>query len=103
LQLSLGAMNQPGLAMLFDGRNAWDVVRNLLGEDTPDLAAAITLAQTGMRLISWMAGNLQGLTGGDTAGLTAAVARDPAIAGYAQQWLEAAGVPLQPTGRGMLH
>ncbi len=103
LQLSLAAMNHPGLAMLFDGRNAWDVVRNLLGTDTPDLASAIALAQTGMRLISWMAANLPGLTGGDTSGLTEAIAREPAVAGWAQQWLEAAGVPAQPANRGMLH
>ena len=96
LQLSLAAMNHPGLAMLFDGRNAWDVVRNLLGADTPDLASAITLAQTGMRLISWMAANLAGLQSGDSVALTEALARDAGVAGWAAQWLEASGVQPQP-------
>lgn len=96
LQLSLTALNHPGLTQLFQGRTAWDVVRNLLGPDTPDLAQAITLAQTGMRLFSWMAANLPGLQGSDPTGLTEALARDAAVAGWAAGWLEAAGVPAQP-------
>jgi hypothetical protein len=95
LQLSLAALNHPGLTRLFEGRTAWDVVRNLLGADTPDLARAITLAQTGMRLFSWMAANLTGLQGNDSASVTAALAREAAVAEWATQWLEASGVQIQ--------
>lgn len=102
LQLSLTALNHPGLAQLFGGRNAWDVVRNLLGSDAPDLAGSITLAQTGMRLFSWMAANLVSLQGEDTPDLLAALRDNGAVTGWAEQWLSAAGVP-QPAHGALIH
>ncbi|MCL6285097.1 hypothetical protein M3P21_16325 [Ruegeria sp. 2012CJ41-6] len=99
LRVALNALNHRGLATLFRGANAWDVVRNVLGPDTPDLAGHITRAQTGLRLIGWMADHLPSLRSADSRAISAAISSEPQAAGWAELWLTAAGIDLasQPT------
>lgn len=92
LRLSIAALHHPGMARLFMGHTAWDVVRGVLGPDTPDLAARITRAQTGLRLMTWLARHLPALQGADAQAIIDAVAAEPGLAGWAEFWLEASGV-----------
>lgn len=92
LNLSITALNHPGLTRLFMGHSAWDVVRNVLAEDTPDLQAEVTQAQTGLRLLSWLAQTLNHVQSTNTQGLIAAIQAEPSLIGWAELWLDAAGV-----------
>lgn len=92
LRLSITALNHPGMAALFMGRSAWDVVRGVLGPDTPDLGARITRAQTGLRLMTWLARNLRVLQGTDAQGIIDAVMAEPGLAGWAEFWLDASNI-----------
>ncbi|MFV0385042.1 hypothetical protein [Paracoccus sp. (in: a-proteobacteria)] len=92
LRLALAALNHRGLATLFQGQNAWDVVRAVLGADTPDLAGMINRAQTGLRILGWMADHIEALNGADTNRIGAAIAGEPQLAGWAELWLGAAGI-----------
>ncbi|MCB1369843.1 MAG: hypothetical protein KDJ78_03440 [Rhodobacteraceae bacterium] len=100
LTLSVEALNHPGLASLFMGRTAWDVVRGVLGTDTPDLAAHVTRAQTGLRLVTWLARHLAAVQAADAQGIIDAIAGEAGLRGWAEMWLDAAGVApaAQPGG-----
>lgn len=104
LQLSIDALNHAGLASLFMGRTAWDVVRGVLGPDTPDLQAHVNRGQTGLRLMSWLSSNLSALRDLDAQGIVDAVQREPQLQGWAEIWLDAAGVspPHADPHRGIL-
>ncbi|MGQ0564368.1 MAG: hypothetical protein ACT4OK_04775 [Gemmobacter sp.] len=92
VRLSVTALNHQGLATLFMGRTAWDVVRAVLGPDAPDLQAEVTQAQTGMRLLSWLTLHLEAVQAADAQGVIDAVRAEAGLAGWAEQWLDAAGV-----------
>lgn len=91
LQMSIAALDHPGLTSLFMGRTAWDVIRGVLGPDTPDLLVQVNRAQTGMRILSWAADNLAALRsiGG---GADQAIRSEPQLLGWADIWLEASGI-----------
>lgn len=91
VQLSVTALNHPGLATLFMGRTAWDVVRGVLGPDAPDLQAEVTQAQTGMRLLSWLTQALGAVQSADAQGVIDALRAEAGLPGWAEQWLDAAG------------
>jgi len=92
LRQALAVLNHPGIAAVFMGRNAWDVLRGVLGPDTPDLPGHVNRAQTGMRLMSWLAGALGPVTSADAQAVIDAVTRAPGLAGWAEIWLDAAGM-----------
>ncbi len=93
LRLSIAALNHPGMTALFMGRSAWDVVRGVMGPDTPDLTRGVTRAQTGLRLFSWMAAHLAAIESADARGLMAAIGAEAGLQGWAEMWLDAAGSP----------
>ncbi|MGI9507200.1 MAG: hypothetical protein ACR2RE_29515, partial [Geminicoccaceae bacterium] len=95
LKLVIDALDHPGIATLFMGRNAWDVVRGVLGAETPDLQAHVNRAQAGLRILSWLAAHLGALRSLDSADAANVVRAEPALRGWAEIWLDAAGVPLQ--------
>jgi hypothetical protein len=94
LQLSVTALNHPGMTSLFMGRTAWDVVRGVLGPDLPDLTKQVTRAQTGLRLLSWMARSLQVLQSTDAQGIIDGITAEAGVPGWAELWLDAAGIAL---------
>lgn len=96
LRTALAALDHPGLALLFRGANAWDVVRAVLGPDTPDLAGHINRAQTGLRLLGWMAEHLGALQRVDGAGIADAVNAEPQLPGWADLWLVSSGLDPAP-------
>lgn len=95
LNLSLSALNHRGLASLFQGYTAWDVIRGVMGSDVPNLQAQVNLAQTGLRLLGWMAGSLDALRAVNVSALTQSLRGEPQLQAWAEVWLEAAGVQLQ--------
>ena len=95
LSLSVAALNHQGLTTLFMGRTAWDVVRGVLGPDTPDLLRPVTRGQTGLRLLSFLAGRIAAIQAADPAVLEAGVAATPQVPGWAELWLDAAGTPMK--------
>ncbi|MEQ9258877.1 MAG: hypothetical protein RIG84_07240 [Roseovarius sp.] len=95
LQLAIDALNHPGLTSLFMGRTAWDVVRGVLGQDTPDLQAQVNRAQTGMRIMAWMAAHLGPLQSQDSEAVLAAAQVEPQLAQWAEIWLQSSGMPQQ--------
>ena len=98
LRLAIAALNHPGMTSLFMGRSAWDVVRGVLGPDAPDLTKPVAKAQSGLRLFSWLAANLAAFEAADAPGIVQAITTEPGVQGWAEIWLDAAGIQsLQPT------
>lgn len=98
LRLAIAALDHPGLTALFRGRTAWDVIRAVLGGDTPDLETRVARAQNGMRLLSWSADRLGALQSDAAA---EAVLGAPDAVAWADAWLRAVGGgPRQSAGGG---
>ncbi len=89
IKTALAVLNHPGMAAVFMARNAWDVIRAVLGPDTPDMQGPVTRAQTGLRLLSWMSGHVGALARADAA---SALAAEPEVPALAEGWLAAAGI-----------
>lgn len=89
IKQAIAVLNHPGMAAVFMARDAWDVIRAVLGPDTPDLQGPVNRAQTGLRLFSWMAEHIHSLSRADAA---AALAAEPDVIALAQRWLLAAGI-----------
>lgn len=89
LQAAINLLNHPGVTMLFQSRNIWELIRNILGADTPDLQRLITRAQSGLRIVGWMSGNLNAIQSG---GLQNALFSQPAVFDWAASWLQASGM-----------
>jgi hypothetical protein len=102
LNLSITALNHQGLASLFMGRTAWDVVRGVLGPDTPDLQAQVTQAQTGLRLMTWLSRVLPAVQTADAQAIIDAIQGEAGLQGWAELWLDAAGVQTHGAQPGVL-
>lgn len=100
LRTTLAAINHPGLALLFRGANAWDVVRAVLGTDTPDLASHINRAQTGLRILGWIADHLPAFQQTGGADIASAVNAEPQLTGWADLWLISSGLDHAPQQQG---
>ncbi len=88
LQAALALLGQPGIQRLFAAQNLWGVIRNILGPDTPDLARWIERAQSGMRILGWLAQHHTALGG---SALQQRLAAAPELASWASSWLQASG------------
>lgn len=97
LNLAITALDHPGMTSLFMGRTAWDVVRGVLGNDTPDLEAAVTQAQSGLRMLTWLARNLGPLRAAEAQGIVDAIRAEPNLQGWAEMWLAASGISAPAT------
>jgi len=91
LQLCIVALNQPALAQLFMGRTLWDVLRGVLGSDAPDLERHVALAQSGMRVMAWLAEALDAVRQKDPRQIATRIAAEPSLVAFATAWLDAAG------------
>ena len=92
LQAAIDLLNHPGLTRLFQARNLWDLIRNVLAEDAPPLSQIVTRGQSGLRLITWMADNLAPIRDGDISSVLAASGSQPVL--WAANWLQATGLSL---------
>jgi hypothetical protein len=89
LQAGINLLNHRGVTTLFQARNIWELIRNILGAETPDLQRIITRAQSGLRIIGWMAENLNAI---QTGGLENALRNQSGIFNWAANWLHASGM-----------
>ncbi len=97
LNLAIETLNSPGLVALFQARTIWDVIRGVLGPDTPELQGFVNRAQTGLRIFSWLSANLEGFQSSDPTRISDAIAAEPQLQGWSEIWLESAGINLPDT------
>ncbi len=97
LQMAIDLLNHRGVTRLFESRNIWELIRNILGNDTPDLQRIISRAQSGLRIIGWMAENLAAIQG---TGLESALFNESAVFSWASSWLHASGMAIEDNRSG---
>lgn len=90
LQAALDLLNHQGITGLFQANNIWSLIRNVLENDAPDLQRIVSRAQSGLRLISWLAQNLVPLR---TRQLDQALTNGGEVFIWAASWLQATGMP----------
>jgi hypothetical protein len=103
LAAALAILGHKGVMPLFRARTAWDVIRNILGPDTPDLARIVGRGQSGLRLLGWLAANLGAV--GQPGALAQALQATPSVSVWAGSWLAHSGLDrpqpgLNPYGGG---
>ncbi len=89
LQMAINLLNHRGVTSLFQARNIWQLIGNVLGADTPDYQRIVTRAQSGLRIIGWLAANLTAIRG---EGLQNALFNQTGIFVWAASWLQASGI-----------
>jgi hypothetical protein len=87
---AVALLSDPGVAALLGERGAWDVVRRVLGDATPDLRRLIDRGRGGQAVIAWL----------PEAGVLAPqrpprIAVSPAALAGAASWLTASGLTLR--------
>ncbi len=77
-----------GIGNAFQTRGMWNVLRAVLGAETPDFARLTTRGQSGMRLPDWLALKISAISANDRRPIL-----DPATpaASWAESWLIATG------------
>lgn len=90
LQAALDLLNHPGVTRLFQANSIWGLIRNVLESDAPDLQRIITRAQSGLRLLSWLADHLPQLQARQ---FGQALAAGGEVFIWAVNWLQATGMP----------
>jgi len=90
LRSAIDLLNDADLASLFGARDIWDVLRRVLGNETPDLGRLLTRGQTGLRLLDWLATVIPVLSNPAPAGPLAPA--DSTVYGWAASWLAATGI-----------
>lgn len=94
LQAAIDLLNDPEVGALFGVRGLWPTLRQILGDQAPDLQRLVDRAQAGLRLIEWLAAALPQLT--NSAGPLPLP--EPSIFASAATWLQATG--LDPAAAG---
>jgi hypothetical protein len=90
LRAAIDLLNDPDLASLFGARGMWDVLRRVLGNETPDLGRLSTRGQTGLRLLDWLASVITVLRNPVAAGPLAPA--NSTVYTWAASWLAATGI-----------
>jgi hypothetical protein len=91
LQQAIDLLNDVEIGVLFQARGLWDVLRKLLGPETPDLGRLLTRGQSGQRILNWLASTVGRLDG--TVAGPLLTANEPVYV-WAASWLSATGVDL---------
>lgn len=94
LRAAIDLLNDPDLASLFRARGMWEVLRQVLGRDTPDLGRLVTRGQTGLRLLDWLASVIPALS--DPSALRPLLPADSPVYTWAAAWLAATGIETAP-------
>jgi hypothetical protein len=92
LRAAIDLLNDPDLATLFGARGIWDVLRRVLGKETPDLGRLLTRGQTGLRLLDWLASVIPMLSNPAPAGPL--VPANSPVYTWAASWLAATGIEM---------
>lgn len=94
LQMAIDLLNHHGVTSLFQARNMWQLIGNILGADAPDHQRIITRAQSGLRIIGWMSENLTAIQEGR---LDSVLLSQTALYLWAASWLQASGLEYENT------
>jgi hypothetical protein len=97
LRTAIDLLNDPDLASLFGVRGVWEVLRQVLGRQTPDLGRLLTRGQTGLRLLDWLASVIPVLREPARANVLAPA--DAAVYTWAAAWLAATGIEMASNAR----
>jgi hypothetical protein len=92
LRAAIDLLNDPDLASLFGVRGVWEVLRRVLGRETPDLGRLLTRGQSGLRLLDWLASVIPVLRDPARANLLAPA--DATVYTWAAAWLAATGIEM---------
>ena len=92
LRAAIDLLNDPDLATLFGARGMWDVLRRVLGKETPDLGRLLTRGQTGLRLLDWLSSVIPMLSNPAPAGPL--VPANSPVYTWAASWLAATGIEM---------
>jgi hypothetical protein len=87
LRQAIAALSDRSVLAQFRAANAWQIIRAVAGDATPDLGRLIARGQSGMAVLTWVATVLGALNG--TAPI---VSRADAVFLSAAQWLQATGL-----------
>ncbi|MFL6331781.1 MAG: hypothetical protein ACJ754_00395 [Pyrinomonadaceae bacterium] len=89
LRRAIELLNDEGVASLFGARGMWDVLRKILGPETPDLGRLITRGQSGLHILDWLASALPQIN--ETTPGRLLLPADATVFTLAASWLEASG------------
>jgi hypothetical protein len=87
LRQAIAALSDRSVLAQFRVANLWQVIRAVAGDATPDLGRLLARGQSGMAVLTWLAGVLGALDN-----KAPIVARGDAVFLSAAQWLEATGL-----------
>jgi hypothetical protein len=90
LRAAIDLLNDPDLAALFRARGMWEVLRQVLGRNAPDLGRLVTRGQTGLRLLDWLASAIPALA--DSSPARPLLPADTPVYTWAAAWLAATGI-----------
>lgn len=90
LRAALAILSDRELQTLFRAHGPWDLLRQILGVDTPDLGSLIDRAQSGLRIIDWLASVLDQLEV-ETSTQPLLSADSPVVV-WAATWLRSTGL-----------
>jgi len=74
---------------LFGGRDFWDTLQKILGDQAPDIQRLVALGQNGIRLFNWLASAIPQLK--DTAPTRPLIPPGSPVFTWAAAWLAALG------------
>lgn len=89
LSKAIELLSDESLGDAFQTRGMWNVLRAVLGADTPDFARLTTRGQSGLRLLDWLATILPQL--GETNYRRPLLETVSPVVNWAEMWLEATG------------
>jgi hypothetical protein len=96
LRRAIELLSHEGIAARFQARGMWDVLRKILGRETPDLGRLITRGQSGQRLFEWLASALPQIT--ETPPTAPLLPAGSPVFALAASWLEASGFSVDSRG-----
>lgn len=93
LQQAIEILNDSEIGALFNGQGLWSTLRAILGADAPDVGRLASRAQSGQRLLNWLAEISPILNSQQTSPL---LAKASPVFSWAAIWLQATGIATAP-------
>jgi hypothetical protein len=90
LRAAIAILGDASIGARFQARGMWDLLRHLLGDDTPDLGRILNRARAGLRVLTWISSELSELA--RTSPSRVLVPANHEIFAWCAQWLDASGL-----------
>lgn len=95
LSKAIELLSSEGIGNALQTRGMWNVLRAVLGENTPDFARLTTRGQSGLQLLNWLAEILPLIA--DRNHRRPLFETNSPVINWAEMWLEATGLKFQET------